>query len=459
MHASAFFWFAVGALATVALLVVVYPLASGQSRGSLWAALPRWALPAGAGLLVAALGLYLWLGSPQLAATDSMAVAAVPGEQAPLQAGPAMAGPGTGSGGAPGAAAAQNAGTMETAVTGLERRLAQGGGGDADWDLLAKSYEFMNRPADAALARSKKLPAGAGKATAANSAMGGPAVAGATMNVAAAPAAVAAKPLSAEGARLKAAADAARLKREFAAARASYQKLAARHEMTADTWADYADSVGTLNGGKLAGEPEGMIRQALALDPGHPKALWLQASVDEEAGRYAQAVATWQRLAAVVPPGGPDAQAVAAKMAEDQRLAGGAPVAPVTKGAAAGAGGGPALQGQVVVADALRGKLPAGLTLFIVAKSVQSPGPPVAILRLTTGSWPVTFRLDDSQSMIPGRNLSSAGTVTVEARTSRNGQAMPQPGDFQGVLGPLDPKVQGKPGAKPLRLVIDKVVG
>ena len=88
MHTSAFFWFAVGVLVTVALLVVVYPLASGQSRGSLWAALPRWALPAGAGLLVAALGLYLWLGSPQLAATDSMAVAAVPGEQAPLQAGP-----------------------------------------------------------------------------------------------------------------------------------------------------------------------------------------------------------------------------------------------------------------------------------------------------------------------------------------------------------------------------------
>jgi cytochrome c-type biogenesis protein CcmH len=197
-----------------------------------------------------------------------------------------------------------------------------------------------------------------------------------------------------------------------------------------------------------------MVRQALALDPNHPKALWLQASADEEAGRYAQAVVNWQHLAALVPPGGPDAQAVAAKMAEDQRLAGATagPVAP-----AAPAAGAAAVQGQVVVADSLRGKVPAGLTLFIVAKSVQSPGPPVAILRLTTGTWPVTFRLDDSQSMIPGRNLSSAGTVTIEARTSRSGQAMPQPGDFQGVLGPLDPK--GKAAAKPLRLVIDKVVG
>jgi cytochrome c-type biogenesis protein CcmH len=334
---------------------------------------------------------------------------------------------------------------MENAVTRLEQRLAQGGGKDGDWELLAKSYEFMNRPADAALARSKKLPAGAGTASSASNA---------ALNVATPVVAAPAKPLSPEAAKLKAAADAARLKRDFAAAKASYQKLAARHEMTADTWADYADSAGTLNGGKLAGEPEGMIRQALALDPNHPKALWLQASADEEAGRYAQAVANWQRLSTLVPPGGPDAQAVAAKLAEDQRLAGGAagtatPTAP--------AGSGVAVQGQVTVADALRGKIPAGLTLFIVAKSVQSPGPPVAILRLTTGTWPVAFRLDDSQSMIPGRSLSSAGTVTIEARTSRSGQAMPQPGDFQGVLGPLDPK--GKGAGKPLRLVIDKVVG
>jgi len=448
MHASSFFWFAAGVLATAAVLFVIYPLASGQPRAALRAGLPRWALPAGLVLLGAALGLYLWLGSPQLAATDSstLAAAGLPagaaGAAGEAEAAGATAA-GTGPAG-PAGAAAQNAGTMENAVTRLERRLAQGSGTDGDWDLLAKSYEFMNRPADAALARSKKLPAGAGTASSASNA----AFAAATP-----PAAAPAKPLSPEAAKLKAAADAARLKRDFAAAKASYQKLAARHEMTADTWADYADSVGTLNGGKLAGEPEGMIRQALVLDPNHPKALWLQASADEEAGRYSQAVANWQRLAALVPPGGPDAQAVAAKLAEDQRLAGGAAAATP----AAPAGGGVAVQGQVTVADSLRGKIPAGLTLFIVAKSVQSPGPPVAILRLTTGTWPVAFRLDDSQSMIPGRSLSSAGTVTIEARTSRSGQAMPQPGDFQGVLGPLDPK--GKEAAKPLRLVIDKVVG
>jgi hypothetical protein len=56
--------------------------------------------------------------------------------------------------------------------------------------------------------------------------------------------------------------------------------------------------------------------------------------------------------------------------------------------------------------------------------------------------------------MVPGRNLSSAGPVTIEARTSRTGQAAPQPGDFQGVIGPLNPD-----GRKPQRLVISKVLG
>jgi cytochrome c-type biogenesis protein CcmH len=112
------------------------------------------------------------------------------------------------------------------------------------------------------------------------------------------------------------------------------------------------------------------------------------------------------------------------------------------------------VRGEVVLADALRGKVPAGLTLFILAKSVNSPGAPVAILRLTTGTWPVTFQLDDSLAMLPERKLSTAGAVTIEARTSRTGQAMPAPGDFQGATAPLTPV-----GGKPVRVVIQRVIG
>ena len=44
--------------------------------------------------------------------------------------------------------------SMETEVAALEARLARDGGTSDDWTLLAKAYEFLGRPADAARARS-----------------------------------------------------------------------------------------------------------------------------------------------------------------------------------------------------------------------------------------------------------------------------------------------------------------
>ncbi len=56
-------------------------------------------------------------------------------------------------------AARVGAGSMENAVVNLEKRLAQGSGSADDWELLAKSFEFLGRPAEAARARAHQLPA------------------------------------------------------------------------------------------------------------------------------------------------------------------------------------------------------------------------------------------------------------------------------------------------------------
>lgn len=352
-------------------------------------------------------------------------------------------------------------GSMDAAVAGLERRLAAGGGSDADWDLLAKSYDFLGRRADAAAARQKRLPAGA-------------ALGGAAMGNSAASIEMAALPrraqVSAAAGKLLDEADAARRRHDFAAAREVYAKLVARQEMTADAWADYADVVGTLNGNSLGGEPERYVQNALRRDPQNAKALWLLASLQHARKQYGAAVASWGKLGAVLAPNSDDANLVAANLAQDQALARGAaeppgPALTATTGAPArndalesvtapqSVNNGVAVSGEVVLADSLRSQVPAGLTLFIVAKSVNSPGPPVAILRATTDAWPVRFRLDDSQSMMPQRKLSTAGPVTIEARTSKSGQAMPAPGDFQGVTSALDPAA-----GKPVRIVIERVI-
>jgi cytochrome c-type biogenesis protein CcmH len=112
-----------------------------------------------------------------------------------------------------------------------------------------------------------------------------------------------------------------------------------------------------------------------------------------------------------------------------------------------------AVSGEISLAPSLSAKAAAGETLFIVAKSVDAPGVPVAVLRGSVGSWPLKFTLDDSQSMLPGRNLSRAGRVTVEARISRKGQAQPAAGDLQGSSGVIDPAAR-----RPLKILIDRVI-
>jgi hypothetical protein len=116
-------------------------------------------------------------------------------------------------------------------------------------------------------------------------------------------------------------------------------------------------------------------------------------------------------------------------------------------------GTGTSLSGEVALAAPLAGKVSAGETLFIIAKSIGSSGPPVAVLRGTVGDWPMKFSLDDSLAMLPGRNLSSAGPVMIEARISRRGQPLPASGDLQGSAGPVNPSEHA-----PLNILIDRVV-
>jgi cytochrome c-type biogenesis protein CcmH len=76
------------------------------------------------------------------------------------------------------------------------------------------------------------------------------------------------------------------------------------------------------------------------------------------------------------------------------------------------------------------------------------------VFRTSAASWPVAFVLDDSLSMMPGRNLSAASSVVVEARLSRSGSANPQAGDLRGSTPAMDPR---KAGA--LRVLINEEIG
>jgi cytochrome c-type biogenesis protein CcmH/NrfG len=407
------FWFLLGMLTTLAMLCVLLPWIRTIPS---FASLPSvpWQAPLAALLmLIAAVVIYRWLGRPELAAAT---VAAAP----------------TASMGGAAAPSPGSASSMQTALASLEGKLAKGGGSDGDWDLLAKSYEFLARPEDAAKARTHVLASSSGSAQPPSTAVAEPT-------------------LSQESLALLAKASKARADKHYSAAVNIYSQLAARQQLTADGWADYADAAASVQEGKLAGMPESYVDNALALNPKHPKALWLKASAAEEAGRMSAAVRYWQQLQSVLPPESEDAKIVAANLQRDADSAAADAAGKIQQPTSSDHGA--EVSGEVTLANSLTGKAAPGGTLFIFAKAAESPGAPLAVFRGSVGAWPVKFRLDDSQSMLPGHNLSSTARVTVEARVSQSGQATPASGDLRGSSGVINPADR-----EPLKIVINEVI-
>jgi tetratricopeptide (TPR) repeat protein len=121
---------------------------------------------------------------------------------------------------------------------------------------------------------------------------------------------------------LVAQADELRRQRKFKEAAEAYRRAAAAGSMNADSWADYADALASA-GSSLRGAPADALARALTLEPRHPKALWLKASLEHEEHRYRDAASTWRNLLAVVPTGSSDARIIEANIAEATRLAAG----------------------------------------------------------------------------------------------------------------------------------------
>jgi len=212
--------------------------------------------------------------------------------------------------------------------------------------------------------------------------------------------------------------------------------------------ADYADALAMAHGGSLAGEPMKIVQRGLKSDPKNIKLLALAGSAEFERKNYADAVKYWQRSLAELAPGSDFRRAVENSI-EAARREGNLP-APAQK--AQVASGSKAITGTVTLAQGLSSQVEPGDTLFIYARAVSGPPMPVAILRVAASQLPYKFRLDDSSAMAPDNKLSAQAEVVVGARISKSGNALPQPGDLEGMSAPVTPGTSG------LQLSIDRVV-
>jgi cytochrome c-type biogenesis protein CcmH len=217
--------------------------------------------------------------------------------------------------------------------------------------------------------------------------------------------------------------------------------------------ADYADALGMAQGRTLAGRPYELVKEALAIDPGHRKALALAGTAAMDEGDFATALDHWQALAAQLPAGSDDERQVRAVIGEIRLKAAAAgkilPGERVAKAPAAAPG---SVSGSVSVAPKVAALVSNEATLFIFARTEGGARMPLAVLRRSAGELPMTFALDDSMAMTPATKISGAAAVRIEARISRSGNATPQPGDLVGASGVV------KPGARDVKIVVDRVL-
>jgi len=234
----------------------------------------------------------------------------------------------------------------------------------------------------------------------------------------------------------------------------AYEHLMKLAPGDAQVMVDYADVLGMAQGRSLAGRPSEIVKNALMIDPDNRKALALAATAAMDAGNYAESIGYWERLAALLPPGSDDDKEVREVIGELRSRAGMAP-APATAIAKAPEPAlptGKSVSGVVTVAPEVASKIAVTDTLFVFARAEGGPRAPLAVLRGSAKQLPLQFALDDTMAMSPQWSLSHASDVRIEARISKSGNAAPQPGDVVGTSAVV------KPGAKDVRIVIDKVL-
>ena len=206
---------------------------------------------------------------------------------------------------------------------------------------------------------------------------------------------------------------------------------------------DYADVLATLDEGVFPDQAGELLGKSLAINPQDLKTLWLAGHFSFQRGNYAEAIALWQRAASFLPKDDENAVILARQIEQAQNQlveGGGAPVAtkPVTsEKPATDASGSSQITVQVALDPGLMAQASGEDTVFIFARAVQGPKMPLAIVRKQVKDLPLTVTLNDSMAMTPAMVLSNFSEVTVGARVSKSGQAMPRSGDLEGMMSPV----------------------
>ncbi|WP_405601636.1 MULTISPECIES: c-type cytochrome biogenesis protein CcmI [unclassified Pseudoalteromonas] len=170
----------------------------------------------------------------------------------------------------------------------------------------------------------------------------------------------------------------------------------------------------------------GMLSKVLKVEPTNLDAISLLALIAYERKDWPQAKAAFEVLLASMEKSDSRYSMISKRIADiEQQMQSEGSVIPVTNGVST-------ITVTVDIAKELIDKQPKNGILFIFAKAATGSPMPLAAVKLTTYSFPVTVELSDSSAMVAGLNLSSVENIVISARISIDDSVMPSSGELEG---------------------------
>jgi len=171
----------------------------------------------------------------------------------------------------------------------------------------------------------------------------------------------------------------------------------------------------------------GLLDEALRIQPANPKALWYGGMVALQLNKLELARDRFRSMLALNPPDKLRSMLEREIQDLDQQLGASASTTPAGSSAA-----GHSVTVNVKLDPKLKDQIKVPMTLFILARDPNQPGPPLAVQRHMSTEIPLKVELSNANAMLATRTIDGVDTVEVVARLSNSGTPMQQSGDYAG---------------------------
>ncbi len=206
---------------------------------------------------------------------------------------------------------------------------------------------------------------------------------------------------------------------------------------------DYAEALILADQRSLRTSAGDLIDEVLALTPNDLRGLWYGGLSAAAKGNETLAAERWSRLLQLELPD--NMRNVVQQQLASLSLEPGEMPQPVEM---------TVITATIDIAPELKDKVVANEFMFLIARNLDQPMPPVAVKRVRVGEFPVSIKISDANVMIPGKKLSDITNLALVARISKSGSAMEAPGDLKGDALPAE---QG--GELIANITLNQVVG